>query len=192
MLLASCFYAPPSLSETLTRPTIRCLFSSLASAATCNCEWATNGGFFAFTPPACIGNIIVDGKIEQIQPSASVNIGMTAANTTVVGFLSEEDATKNTHGWVKSVVSLVVSTCLLCLWCSRYFVVARASHLFLPVFFSLPTFPFLLSSLFYSFSHLLFRIPVDVQGINGERYRRQREDRETGVEVRRNARAVPR
>lgn len=63
-----------------------------------NCQWATNGGFFTFTPPACEGNIIIDGQPVELQPSANINFGVTRNNSTVVGFLSAADVQNNTFG----------------------------------------------------------------------------------------------
>lgn len=62
------------------------------------CTWATNAGFFQFTPPACEGNLIAQGKVIQLQPAANVNLGTTSKNTTIVGFLSAGDVQKNTFG----------------------------------------------------------------------------------------------
>eukprot|EP00050_Salpingoeca_kvevrii_P018500 m.75107 g.75107 ORF g.75107 m.75107 type:complete len:404 (+) comp8070_c0_seq3:1158-2369(+) len=62
------------------------------SAGEFACEWATNAGFFAFTPPACIGRIIINSTMrEDGQTSACVFGVSTVTNKTVIGYMDAAD-----------------------------------------------------------------------------------------------------
>ncbi|EDQ85638.1 uncharacterized protein MONBRDRAFT_29045 [Monosiga brevicollis MX1] len=78
------------------------------------CEYATNAGFFDFTPPACEGNLITDGVSIQHPCPNQVNfgrkLGMTCPDSTqgdriVIGYMQEADIADLTElitgrGWL--------------------------------------------------------------------------------------------
>eukprot|EP00043_Microstomoeca_roanoka_P000749 m.28896 g.28896 ORF g.28896 m.28896 type:complete len:287 (+) comp10486_c0_seq1:75-935(+) len=64
------------------------------SAEKLDCLYATNGGFFAFTPPACEGNIIIDSKTIQLPGTGNCMFGMTSKNQTITGFIDAKDISK--------------------------------------------------------------------------------------------------
>ncbi|EGD83604.1 hypothetical protein PTSG_04212 [Salpingoeca rosetta] len=64
------------------------------SAQKLDCVYATNGGFFAFTPPACEGNIIIDSKTIQLPATGNCVFGLTENKRTVVGFVDGPDIAK--------------------------------------------------------------------------------------------------
>lgn len=51
--------------------------SSSVASETFDCDFATNAGFFAFTPPACVGNIVAMGDQVQLPATGNVNFGTT-------------------------------------------------------------------------------------------------------------------
>lgn len=53
-----------------------------------NCELATNGGFFAFTPPACEGNLIINSSVVQYPGLDRVNVAVMANGSTAMGYVS--------------------------------------------------------------------------------------------------------
>eukprot|EP00750_Incisomonas_marina_P033479 INCI9878.1.p1 GENE.INCI9878.1~~INCI9878.1.p1 ORF type:complete len:366 (-),score=60.92 INCI9878.1:376-1473(-) len=63
-----------------------------ATAADFGCEVATNAGFFQFAakPTYCLGEAVVDSKIEQWSDDSSPLFGVTADRTSFVGTISRE------------------------------------------------------------------------------------------------------
>ena len=60
-----------------------------------NCEYATNGGpFVMFQPsnaPTCLGNVVSDGDVVQVQSTTNVNFGLTKNGEFIMGTLDDSD-----------------------------------------------------------------------------------------------------
>lgn len=67
-------------------------------AALYNCELATNGGFFAFTPPACLNNLVINSSVLQYPGSDAVNMAVSLeTKRVIIGYISAA-----THGQYKT------------------------------------------------------------------------------------------
>lgn len=62
-----------------------------ATAILHDCKLATNGGPFSFSRPSCLGNIVSDGKLVQIQDTTNQNFGLTKDGFFILGSLTSSD-----------------------------------------------------------------------------------------------------
>lgn len=74
------FQLPPNGCSKHTAPS--------KSAPLFGCTYATNAGFFAFDPPACVGDTVLDGKIVQWQAPQAALFGVTQDGQAVLGYIS--------------------------------------------------------------------------------------------------------
>lgn len=60
-----------------------------------NCQYATNGGPFVMYQlpgnPTCLGNIVSDGNVVQVQSTSNTNFGLTKDGEFVLGVLDSSD-----------------------------------------------------------------------------------------------------
>lgn len=68
-----------------------------------NCQLATNAGFFQFTPPACLGALIVNGTTVETESTSRVTavFGTLRNGSTVLGFMQPDTIA---HMELKSLV----------------------------------------------------------------------------------------
>lgn len=63
-------------------------------AAFFGCQLATNGGYFAFTPPACEYNLIVNHTVVASSANGNVALGMSSAlGAVVLGYIADTNFT---------------------------------------------------------------------------------------------------
>lgn len=58
------------------------------AAVELGCDLATNAGFFAFTPPSCLNQLIVNSKTLLWEDTDTVNVGLTSSGHVVFGYLN--------------------------------------------------------------------------------------------------------
>eukprot|EP01012_Entosiphon_sulcatum_P052979 TRINITY_DN7286_c0_g1_i1.p1 TRINITY_DN7286_c0_g1~~TRINITY_DN7286_c0_g1_i1.p1 ORF type:complete len:280 (-),score=45.27 TRINITY_DN7286_c0_g1_i1:49-888(-) len=89
-------------------PQFGCSGDRIATSKTAKangCRYATNAGFFSFSAPHCIGDLISDGKAITSQTSVDLCLGITAQDLRI-GFMGEADRQAgftqliNAHGWL--------------------------------------------------------------------------------------------
>jgi N-acetylglucosamine-1-phosphodiester alpha-N-acetylglucosaminidase len=68
-----------------------------------NCTYATNGGFFNTQSFGCEGNIISNGKVQQIAGVNRVNFGVSADYMYVVGYLTNETIVNGSFKWTQLI-----------------------------------------------------------------------------------------
>ncbi|XP_019848655.1 PREDICTED: N-acetylglucosamine-1-phosphodiester alpha-N-acetylglucosaminidase-like [Amphimedon queenslandica] len=67
-----------------------------------NCNYSTNAGYFNTKTNSCVGNIITNGKTEQLAGQATVNFAITSKSY-VLGYLTNKTLTSGEYNWTQLI-----------------------------------------------------------------------------------------